>query len=48
MIKVITELNLIGVCELDDGYEFSVRFHTSKTDLEKSGLLRRLRLQQKG
>ena len=48
MIKVIMELNLIGVVELDDGYEFSVRFHTSKTDLEKSGLLRRLRLQQKG
>jgi single-stranded-DNA-specific exonuclease len=48
MIKVITELNLVGVTELEDGYEFSVRFHSSKTDLEKSGLLRRLRSQQKG
>ena len=48
IIKVMMELNIVGIEENEDSYHFRVRFHSGKTDLEKSGLLRRLRSQQKG
>ncbi len=48
IIKIFQELNLLGINEEGDGqYSFSLHFSNSKTDLEKSNLLRRLRLQQK-
>ena len=47
MIKVMIELNIVGIEEDDEVYTFTVRYSTTKTDLERSGLLRRLRLQQK-
>ena len=47
MIKVMIELNIVGIEENNEAYTFSVRYSTTKTDLERSGLLRRLRMQQK-
>lgn len=47
MIKVMIEMNIIGIEEEGEVYTFTVRYSTTKTDLERSGLLRRLRLQQK-
>jgi single-stranded-DNA-specific exonuclease len=47
MIKVMIEMNIIGIEEEGEIYTFTVRYSTTKTDLERSGLLRRLRLQQK-
>lgn len=47
IIKVMQELNLIGIIETDkETYKFSVQYKSSKTDLDKSTLLRRLRSQQ--
>ena len=47
IIKVMQELNLMGITEIDDGlYRFSVHYKSSKTELDKSNLLRRLRSQQ--
>ena len=47
IIKVMQELNLLGIEELgDDLYKFHVYYKTGKTELEKSTLLRRLRSQQ--
>ena len=49
IIKVLTELNIIGIEEpSDEVYTFTIRYHAGKTDLERSGLLRRLRAQQRG
>ena len=46
IIKVFIELNLVGIEEIgDEIYKFKVHYSTSKTDLEKSNLLRRLRSQ---
>ena len=47
MIKVMIELNIVCIEENNEAYTFSVRYSTTKTDLERSGLLRRLRMQQK-
>ncbi len=48
MIKVFTELNLIGIEEYkNEAYKFTLHYSTSKTELDKSNLLRRLRLQQR-
>ena len=48
IIKIFQELNLLGISEGEEGiYSFSLRFSNTKTDLEKSHLLKRLRLQQK-
>ncbi len=47
MIKVMIEMNIVGIEEDNEIYAFTVRYSTTKTDLEKSGLLRRLRMQQK-
>lgn len=47
IIKVLKELNLLGIDELEEEvYKFSVRY-SQKTNLDKSNLLRRLRNQQK-
>ena len=47
IIKVMQELNIIGIVEVDDDvYRFSVQYRSSKAELEKSNLLRRLRSQQ--
>ena len=47
IIKVLQELNLLGIDEVEEEtYKFTVRY-SQKTNLEKSGLLRRLRNQQK-
>jgi single-stranded-DNA-specific exonuclease len=46
IIKVLQELNLIGIEELDtEVYRFFIHYTTSKSDLEKSNLLRRIRSQ---
>lgn len=47
MLKVFTELNIIGIEELnDEKYRFKISYSTSKTDLEKSNILRKLRQQK--
>ena len=47
IIKVFTELNILGIHEISpEVYCFKVYFSSSKTDLEKSNLLRRIRSQQ--
>lgn len=44
ILKVFLELNLIGIEEIDvELYRFKIHYSTSKADLEKSNLLRRLR-----
>ena len=49
VIKVLTELNIVGIEEpSEEVYTFRIRYQTGKTDLERSGLLRRLRAQQRG
>ena len=48
IIKVLTELNVVGITESEDElYTFHLHYTSAKTDLEKSSLLRRLRVQQK-
>ncbi|MBE6643901.1 MAG: single-stranded-DNA-specific exonuclease RecJ [Ruminococcaceae bacterium] len=47
IIKVFQELNVLGIDEFkEENYRFTVRY-AQKTNLEKSGLLRRFRNQQK-
>ena len=47
IIKIFQELNLIGIEEIqDEKFIFKVHYSASKTDLEKSSLLRRIRTQQ--
>lgn len=47
IIKVLTELNVVGIEECEDEiYTFHLHYNSGKTDLEKSSLLRRLRAQQ--
>ena len=47
IIKVLQELNLVGIDEIEEEtYKFTVRY-SQKTNLEKSSLLRRLKNQQK-
>ena len=46
IIKVFQELNLVGIEEIShEVYKFKVHYSTSKADLEKSSLLRRIRSQ---
>ena len=46
IIKVFTELNILGINEISpEVYCFKVYFSSSKTDLDKSNLLRRIRTQ---
>lgn len=46
IIKVFHELNLLGIEEIgDEIYRFHIQYKSSKTDLEKSTLLRRIRSQ---
>ena len=46
IIKVFQELNLIGIEEISpEIYRFSIHYTASKTDLEKSCLLKRIRSQ---
>lgn len=46
IIKVFQELNLIGIEEIENEvYRFRVHYSSSKTDLEKSFLLKRIRSQ---
>ena len=46
IIKVFQELNLIGIEEISpEVYRFSIHYTTSKSDLEKSCLLKRIRSQ---
>ena len=47
IIRVFQELNVLGIDEYEDeNYRFTIRY-TQKTNLEKSGLLRRFKNQQK-
>lgn len=47
IIKVLQELNLLGIDEIEEEiYRFSVKY-SEKTNLDKSNLLKRLRSQQK-
>jgi len=48
IIRVLQELNLLGIEEVDEErYRFRCQYADQKTDLEKSGVLRRLRAQYK-
>lgn len=47
IIKVLIELNIVNIEERDEVYKFSIHYTSAKTDLEKSGLLKRLRKQKK-
>ena len=48
IIRILQEMNVLGIEEIEDEvYRFKLHYSTKKTDLEKSNLLRRLRLQQK-
>ena len=48
IIMILKELNIIGIDEPEhETYKISVHYSTSKTDLEKSNLLRKLRSQQR-
>ncbi len=48
MIKVFTELNIVGIDEEEEEiYTFKISYSSSKTDLEKSNLLRKLRQQKR-
>ena len=46
IIKVFQELNIVGIEEIENEvYRFHIHYTTSKSDLEKSSLLRRIRTQ---
>lgn len=46
IIMIFTEMNLVSIEEIsDEVYRFKLQFSSSKKDLEKSGILRRLRSQ---
>ncbi len=48
IIRILQELNLLGIEEVgEEVYRFRLQFSQTKTDLEKSNLLRRLRSQMK-
>ena len=48
IIRILQELNLLGIEEIEEEvYRFHLQFTQTKTDLEKSNLLRRLRSQMK-
>ena len=47
IIKVLIELNIVNIEEQDEVYKFSIHYTSGKADLEKSGLLKRLRKQKK-
>ena len=48
MIRVFQELNLLGIEEIgDEVYRFKLYFSNTKTELDKSNLLRRLRSQMR-
>lgn len=48
IIRILQELNLLGIEETEEEvYRFRLQFTQTKTDLEKSNLLRRLRSQMK-
>ena len=48
MIRVFQELNLLGIEEIaEDFYHFHLYSFTTKIDLEKSNILRRLRCQRR-
>ena len=48
IIMILKELNIVGIEEPEqEVYKISIHYSSSKTDLEKSNLLRRLRLQQR-
>ena len=48
IIKVMQELNIMGITEISEGeYCFSVQYRSTKAELDKSTLLRRLRSQIK-
>ena len=48
IIRILQELNLLGIDEpSEEVYHFRLQFTNTKTDLEKSNLLRRLRSQMK-
>ena len=46
IVMVMRELNIVTIDELEDEvYRFGIHYSSSKTDLDKSNLLRRLRSQ---
>ena len=48
IIMILKELNIVGIDEPErEVYNISIHYSSSKTDLEKSNLLRKLRLQQR-
>ena len=47
IMMIFTELNLVTIDEIeDDIYRFKLQYSTTRKDLEKSGILRKLRQQQ--
>jgi len=48
IIMILKELNIVNIDEIEDEvYRIKIHYSTSKTDLEKSNLLRKLRSQQR-
>ena len=48
IINVLLEMNIVGVEEIgEEKYSFKLHYQNKHTDLEKSALLRRLRMQQR-
>ncbi len=48
MLKVFAELNIIGIEEISrEIYRFKIPYHSGKTDLDKSNILKKLKQQQK-
>lgn len=48
MIKVFAELNIVGIDEYEaESYRFKIYYTTTKTDLEKSHILKKLRQQKR-
>ena len=46
IIMIFTEMNLVSIDEIEDElYQFRLQFSSTRKDLEKSGILRKLRLQ---
>ena len=46
IIMILKELNIVTIDEIEEEvYEFNIHYSTSKNDLEKSNLLKKLRYQ---
>ena len=48
IFSIFREMNILGIEEIsEDTYRFHLKFNTGKTDLEKSNILKQLRLRER-